>query len=79
MKLNKRWQDYFLLKTYDQYDNNRMYERFINQNFHTRLIKFKDIFLKGDDRFIIIITNNFYETHVRKSTEIKKRNKITYM
>ena len=56
-----------------------MHERFNDRNLHVQLIKFKDIFLKDDDWFIIIITNDFYETHVKKSTKIKKKNKIIYI
>ena len=56
-----------------------MHKRFNDRNLHVRLIKFKDIFLKSDDRFIIIITSDFYKAHIRKSTKIKKKNKVTYI
>ena len=56
-----------------------MHEKFNDRNLHIRLIKFKDIFLKDDNRFIIIIINDFYEAHVRKSTKIKKKIKVIYI
>ena len=56
-----------------------MHKKLNDRNFHVRLIKFKNIFLKNDDRFIIITTSDFYEAHVKKLTEIKKKNKVIYI
>ena len=60
-------------------DNNKVYKRFINRDLHARLINFEDIFLKDNNQFIIITINDLYETHVKKSTKIKKKNKIIYI
>ena len=79
MKLNKQWQNIFQFETYVQHDNNKVHERFNDWDLHAQLIKFKNIFLKDDDWFIIITTSDFYETHVRKSTKIKKKNKVIYI
>ena len=76
MKLNKRWQNIFRLKTYTQYDNSKVYERLINRNLYAQLMKFKKIFFKYDDRFRFITTSDFCETHVKKSTKIKRKNQI---
>ena len=56
-----------------------MHEKLNDRDLHVQLIKFENIFLKNDDQFIIITTSDFYEAHVRKSTKIKKKNKVTYI
>ena len=56
-----------------------MHEKLINRDLYTRLIKSKNIFLKHNNWFIIITITDFYETHVKKSTKIKKKNKVIYI